>query len=521
MSSYLPPSSPVRGSTYAPSHDYEKKDVSHACNKTYHQTFKDKNSHRDKYPSPFPSSSIGHSSSPIKETIDPDSSFEVESDQNEKDSLKVFSTPIPVEIDTNSRSSLLLGRKRGLCDVLLPPMKTISRKHAIISYIPEKNQVRIECLGINSMIISLPRMLQGHLIKLVPNIDVYELAGTETIRMLEQNRPVQYATKPLVKDCNLTRFCLEKGESIIMPFMNNTTVDFRQAIAILTRKEAESSLEIGNHYDSDSDLNSSEDSLDNFIDNSEEDPLKNSSAFERASSFRKDEIPSIVKSHIPTAPKVLKTIQTHTIPQPIHTPESSFAIREPSTPTKKQPMAAITASVPHSHVKSFRKQNSATPTQSKHNTKRKLTTQEPDEQSVVKKESKKQKKLSEEEILEILKGRNVDIAELQRVLANHLAFANVQQTPLSQLMDVNSTIKNLSKEELRAVLAEEPCIGIIYRQGKDAAGKPLDEEYFYDLEKDTDEERRGTVTLMKGGRTGLRSCRRTHKQYFWKKPARK
>ena len=86
-------------------------------------------------------------------------------------------------------------------------------------------------------------------------------------------------------------------------------------------------------------------------------------------------------------------------------------------------------------------------------------------------------------------------------------------------MDANSKIRALTREEVRALLTNEPCVGVIYRQGKDAAGKPLEEEYYYDLENDPNQERKFTVQSIKGGRTGLRSCRRTHKQYFWKRPA--
>ena len=78
----------------------------------------------------------------------------------------------------------------------------------------------------------------------------------------------------------------------------------------------------------------------------------------------------------------------------------------------------------------------------------------------------------------------------------------------------------MKKDELRAWLANEPCIGVIYRKGKDAAGKPLEEEYYYDLENDPNQVRKFNVLSIKGGRTGLRSCRKTHKQYFWKKPAK-
>lgn len=122
--------------------------------------------------------------------------------------------------------------------------------------------------------------------------------------------------------------------------------------------------------------------------------------------------------------------------------------------------------------------------------------------------------------MEHLKVKGIDIENVKNVLVNHLAFANIQQTPLFQLQSVNSKTAELSRNELRVLLGDIKCVGIIYREGKDAAGKPLDEEYFYDLENDSDNDRRGLVMSLKGGRSNLRSCRKTHKQYFWKKPAK-
>lgn len=128
------------------------------------------------------------------------------------------------------------------------------------------------------------------------------------------------------------------------------------------------------------------------------------------------------------------------------------------------------------------------------------------------------KKRTPEEIIANLTARGIKCAELQNVLANHLAFANVQQTPLFTLHKVNKNLSSLKRSEIRALLTTQKFVGVIYRTGKDAAGKQLDEEYYYDLENDPDEDRRMLVQSLKGGRTGLRSCRKTHKQYFWKKP---
>ncbi|OBA26404.1 hypothetical protein HANVADRAFT_25276 [Hanseniaspora valbyensis NRRL Y-1626] len=131
-----------------------------------------------------------------------------------------------------------------------------------------------------------------------------------------------------------------------------------------------------------------------------------------------------------------------------------------------------------------------------------------------------------ENLMNKLNSFNVSIKEWGHLLTNHIAFAPVQQIPLKQLYESNNTIcSQLSLPEFKTfteilLLELEPSIQMIPRQGKDAAGKLLDPEFFYDVEKDTNEERVLIVGSLKGGRSGLRSCRKTHKQYFWKKPTK-
>lgn len=120
---------------------------------------------------------------------------------------------------------------------------------------------------------------------------------------------------------------------------------------------------------------------------------------------------------------------------------------------------------------------------------------------------------------------------------NQLAFSRLSSTPLSTIManlPADSKI-GLSRESLRAAVESTPAIGIIERQGKDAAGKMLESEYYYVPEADGDEQRRAAVVdgLRK---PSLRACRKQHKvsliffkaafkrqtnesqQYYWKRP---
>ena len=95
---------------------------------------------------------------------------------------------------------------------------------------------------------------------------------------------------------------------------------------------------------------------------------------------------------------------------------------------------------------------------------------------------------------------------------NQLAFSRLSSSPISLILnnlpaEERSTI---SKEQLIRVLGGVDCIGKIERTGKDAAGKPLECEFYYSPEKDGDTQRRNA--LVGGlGRPSLRACRRQHK----------
>ncbi|CAZ81358.1 unnamed protein product [Tuber melanosporum] len=101
---------------------------------------------------------------------------------------------------------------------------------------------------------------------------------------------------------------------------------------------------------------------------------------------------------------------------------------------------------------------------------------------------------------------------LQNHITNHLAFSRLSSTPLSALLSnlPSSLAQLVNKELLIDVLNNLHCVGEIKRSGKDAAGKPLESEYCYTPDRDTDSGRRDAV-VQGMGRVGLRACRRTHK----------
>ncbi|WPG97764.1 hypothetical protein R9X50_00054500 [Acrodontium crateriforme] len=114
---------------------------------------------------------------------------------------------------------------------------------------------------------------------------------------------------------------------------------------------------------------------------------------------------------------------------------------------------------------------------------------------------------------------------------NQLAFSRVHSIPLSTIHSnlpaelrnaVHKTIETdnlqqMTAPELQSLLHDIPCVGIINREGKDAAGKLLESEFYYVPEMDTDEMRRETVTNSLG-KTSIRAARKQHKQYYWKRP---
>ena len=106
-------------------------------------------------------------------------------------------------------------------------------------------------------------------------------------------------------------------------------------------------------------------------------------------------------------------------------------------------------------------------------------------------------------------------------VVNQLAFSRLSSTPLSVILNqLPDSLKGasqshaensgLTKEDLQKHLNATACIGEIHREGKDAAGKRLESEYYYIPDEDTDANRRAAVVdgLRK---PSLRNCRKQHK----------
>lgn len=110
-----------------------------------------------------------------------------------------------------------------------------------------------------------------------------------------------------------------------------------------------------------------------------------------------------------------------------------------------------------------------------------------------------------------------DTSPVKNHVINQLAFSRVHSIPLSTIYNnLPSNMKGGRKldgsndhtDELKAVLDKMPCIGEIRRQGNDAAGKLLEDEFYYVPEMDSDEHRRAAVGIAK---PPLRATRKQHK----------
>jgi hypothetical protein len=110
-------------------------------------------------------------------------------------------------------------------------------------------------------------------------------------------------------------------------------------------------------------------------------------------------------------------------------------------------------------------------------------------------------------------------ASIQNHAINQLAFSRLSSTPFSTILsnlppnlwkNEARTEERFSRQEIRSILETTKCIGEVAREGKDAAGKPLESEFYYIPDFDEDEMRREAVVndLRK---PGLRNCRKQHK----------
>ncbi|KAJ5263613.1 hypothetical protein N7478_011218 [Penicillium angulare] len=101
---------------------------------------------------------------------------------------------------------------------------------------------------------------------------------------------------------------------------------------------------------------------------------------------------------------------------------------------------------------------------------------------------------------------------------NQLAFSRLSSTPFSTILNnlppsfwrSSASGSGPSRSDIRFILETTKCIGKVAREGKDAAGKPLESEFYYVPDDDDDDMRRETV-VNNLRKPGLRNCRKQHK----------
>ena len=103
--------------------------------------------------------------------------------------------------------------------------------------------------------------------------------------------------------------------------------------------------------------------------------------------------------------------------------------------------------------------------------------------------------------------------DVQDHIINQLAFSRLSSTPLSTVLShLPREAGVVSIDEVRQLVRDIPCIGEVRREGKDAAGKTLESEFYYIPDEDEDVQRKEAVVndLRK---PGLRACRKQHKVF--------
>ncbi|CAI4373113.1 BGP_1a_G0012670.mRNA.1.CDS.1 [Saccharomyces cerevisiae] len=468
MSHLFPPSSPVAGK---PLESPQKEPGKLANTSVLTLGRKRYNYELEDYPTPDPSSSIGRQSSPVKDITsrlnETKSGLSSPSKQE-----KVLAGPIEIELDASDPSRLAIGRKKSVCNIILPCRKNISRQHAFISYAADRNEIKLECNGTNGLSVHLPYSMQLHLVKPFPTRNFYKLVAEEPLT--SQNTKQSHG-KTLQKNQNFISFVLAKGETVTFPYIQGSFINFTGVTVCLSLKKVAPYPGDGNNNFDEENSTETEDELTtpqtSFVINQPSTPKK----LKRKTISLKNN--TIQETPLPKD-KIIGTLSASTSSGGIIEEESFAAVAK-----KTKELSSTTAIVSPAQKRLKTSLNSIP------------------------------------EISRSLSERGIRFDDLVHVLCNHLAFSNLQQTPLSQLQNINSNTSQLSKDELKKVLETISCIGIIVREGKDASGKPLEDEYYYDVENDDSDERKILYNSLKG-RSRLRSCRKKHKQYFWKRPTK-
>ncbi|KAF3988801.1 hypothetical protein FT663_00414 [Candidozyma haemuli var. vulneris] len=480
------------------------------------------------YPTPNPSSTVGRSSSPARNTDEKDLSFEIKpkttvSINRDFNIINPDSQVLRVPL-VPSKPIVFIGRSSKSCDFFFKTLdKAVSRTHIKIEH--NKEKITLQCLGYNGFGMVLPRMCE------VRKVD----GKDHHYSLSEAKKPLklQNLSKTIHLDYQHTEFHVSRGETVELPSFSNVLVQIRDKIVLVNPADFEEDLTDEETIELVKPVSSekqSEEVVQSRPLKLNDDPSHNLSSSSAAADLftpnhstkfepqTPQKFPFRITSEEPTP---IKTTKQKTPQFTIHEDklEESTALAEDpdqqseSRPERKEPGSA---------QEGFKRATTPLTEKTNHITrspliKRRAVSEEP---VSIKKQRKEPARDSEGKLIidgACIKGLK-NVREINNILINHLAFSRLSSTPASFLNTISAVVSELSLEQLRTVLHNVECIGVIYRQGKDAAGKPLEEEYYYIPENDQDPERTKLVGSIKG-HGGLRACRRKHKQYYWKKPA--
>lgn len=467
---------------------------------------------RTEYPTPNPSSSLFRSSSPAADThlaedkTKKSVTFDLQKARINTDfnilnpDANVMRIPL-----LENQSRITIGRSSKSCDFFFASNdKNVSRLHISVSYNVE--QLVLTCLGHNGLAIRIPKPCYVFATNSTDNYVVLENVSRVPLDL--DSMGLKESFKSIKLDSNHTEFTVRRKETITLPRFANILIEINNHIILLNPLDHEEEL--------------TDDELPVLI--SKPEPLKNTFSTPTKPPVEEFTPKTPLKANLqliedePTPSKTKANLNAVSLieAQPETTEKSNTLIETPEikifkifedSAVEERPMI----------------QRSATPLSDKSNTfsapatpKRKAQSEEP--QPIKNKKKKKSVETQKVEVNQEWIANVEQIPEINNILINHLAFSRLSSTPASFLQTISVLTSQLTLREIRVLLHNIQCIGVIYRQGKDAAGKQLEEEYYYMPENDVDDERPKLVASIKG-HGGLRSCRRTHKQYYWKKPA--
>ncbi|EGW35124.1 uncharacterized protein SPAPADRAFT_58310 [Spathaspora passalidarum NRRL Y-27907] len=475
------------------------------------------------YPTPNPSSALFRSSSPTREQPEEKDDEEEEEEENNQTASTVKPHKKSVSINTNfnilnpdasvtripllsDKSHFNVGRSSRSCDFALNGNDSrVSRVHLAISH--NTHEIILTCKGANGFGMVIPHSCYVYATNSANNFIVSE---NKSGPLLDKDL-VPASNRTIKLDYNHTEFYIRRNETITMPRFNSVMLQISNQLVLLNPNDIDEEL---TDEEAPVLLSTPLKSAEITIPNT---PLKprpsvELNAEDEDTPSKEPEPQAPAEQQVQQQPKSVKI--HHPVPSRPSTPFKIFEANESVKIAEQSSQSLTNTPTPRTStdtLKSALKDTTNT-------VKRKAKSEEPESKLKKKKKSRPSTPAPEQAPKEFTPVLPENIDEINNILINHLAFSRLNSTPASFLNSFSVITSKLTLSQIRQILHDIPCIGVIYRQGKDAAGKPLEEEYYYISENDTDEARKQMVANVKG-HGGLRACRRTHKQYYWKKPA--